>query len=284
VLDPTDIAELEANLDKMSPEELAVVAFCLHMEPKYLVGAHHKQLASLLMDIEQGREDRIAVSVPPRHGKQCAHDTWVPTPKGYKRHGDLQPGDQVYAPDGRPIRVVAVGPESLQDIEVELTNGQIIRVHENHEWAVYDRRKNEKRRHLEVRETRDLMQEVWIGSKGVRGSRARWQLPDVDALYNTPKNLPLHPYALGVWLGNGTTNKPAITGVDQEVFDRFAKVTGFKETQRHVHATTGVTTVAYAGPRPKVRGQLSEVLHQMELLGNKHIPQDYLLGDKRQRL
>jgi hypothetical protein len=90
VLDPADIAELEANLDKMSPEELAealealeelehreytqqcrddLIAFCLHMEPKYLVGAHHKQLASLLMDIEQGREDRIAVSVPPRHGK-----------------------------------------------------------------------------------------------------------------------------------------------------------------------------------------------------------------------
>jgi predicted phage terminase large subunit-like protein len=39
------------------------------MQDDYKVGAHHRRLASLLEDIEQGRKDRICVSVPPRHGK-----------------------------------------------------------------------------------------------------------------------------------------------------------------------------------------------------------------------
>lgn len=78
------------NLDKLSPAELAEVSrmveelevrkarqckqdslieFCKHMQKDYKVGAHHKRLASLLEDIEQGKRDRICVSVPPRHGK-----------------------------------------------------------------------------------------------------------------------------------------------------------------------------------------------------------------------
>jgi predicted phage terminase large subunit-like protein len=46
-----------------------LIAFCRHMQDDYKVGAHHRRLASLLEDIEQGRKDRICVSVPPRHGK-----------------------------------------------------------------------------------------------------------------------------------------------------------------------------------------------------------------------
>jgi len=43
--------------------------FCLHMMPDYKVGAHHRQLSDLLMSMEKGEQDRIAVSIPPRHGK-----------------------------------------------------------------------------------------------------------------------------------------------------------------------------------------------------------------------
>jgi predicted phage terminase large subunit-like protein len=86
-------SELEymlANLDSFSPEEVAeinrivdeldtrkhnkaayddLIAFCKHMQPDYIVGKHHRMLADMLMDIEQGNKDRICVNIPPRHGK-----------------------------------------------------------------------------------------------------------------------------------------------------------------------------------------------------------------------
>lgn len=46
-----------------------LIEFCKHMDPNYKVGRHHRRLADLLMKMERGEEDRIGVSVPPRHGK-----------------------------------------------------------------------------------------------------------------------------------------------------------------------------------------------------------------------
>jgi predicted phage terminase large subunit-like protein len=46
-----------------------LIAFCQHVQKDYIVGSHHKHLGKLLMDIEAGEEDRISVSIAPRHGK-----------------------------------------------------------------------------------------------------------------------------------------------------------------------------------------------------------------------
>ena len=46
-----------------------LIEFCKHMQSDYLVGTHHRHLADLLMAIECGDEDRISVSIAPRHGK-----------------------------------------------------------------------------------------------------------------------------------------------------------------------------------------------------------------------
>lgn len=46
-----------------------LIEFCKHMQDDYIVGSHHKHLAELLMDVEAGREDRLTVSIAPRHGK-----------------------------------------------------------------------------------------------------------------------------------------------------------------------------------------------------------------------
>lgn len=46
-----------------------LLGFCCSMQPDYKIGAHHRKLAHLLEDVEQGTKDRITVSVAPRHGK-----------------------------------------------------------------------------------------------------------------------------------------------------------------------------------------------------------------------
>jgi len=55
-----------------------LIDFCLHMEPAYIVGKHHRILADKLMDIESGNNDRVGVNMPPRHGKSHLVSTYFP--------------------------------------------------------------------------------------------------------------------------------------------------------------------------------------------------------------
>ena len=55
-----------------------LIEFCKHIDPEYIVAAHHRKLANLLMDIAEDKKDRIAVSVPPRHGKSHLISTMFP--------------------------------------------------------------------------------------------------------------------------------------------------------------------------------------------------------------
>jgi predicted phage terminase large subunit-like protein len=55
-----------------------LITFCQHMDPSYVVATHHKRLAELLTNIAYGLKDRIAVSIPPRHGKSHLISTLFP--------------------------------------------------------------------------------------------------------------------------------------------------------------------------------------------------------------
>lgn len=69
------------QLAKASTAYNDLIAFCQYMMPGYIVGTHHRKLANLLMELEKPPQkrpdgtiipnelDRIAVSIPPRHGK-----------------------------------------------------------------------------------------------------------------------------------------------------------------------------------------------------------------------
>lgn len=87
-------------------------------------------------------------------------------------------------------------------------------------------------------------------------------LPDAD--------LPIPPYTLGAWLGDGTGCNGDITGIDPEIFERIRQ-DGFEVTNRknpNSHCVLGL--------RVKLRAA--------GILDNKHIPAIYLRSSYRQRL
>jgi len=81
---PEEQREIEQLADVLEQRKLAqtcrddLIAFCKHMDPNYKVGRHHRRLADLLMKMERGEEDRIGVSVPPRHGKSQMVSIYFP--------------------------------------------------------------------------------------------------------------------------------------------------------------------------------------------------------------
>tara|TARA_B100000131_G_scaffold240066_1_gene232348 strand:- start:5202 stop:6752 length:1551 start_codon:yes stop_codon:yes gene_type:complete len=81
---PEEVAEIDRIIDELSSRqqnELAfndLIEFCKRMQPDYIVGKHHRILARMLMDIEQGNKDRICVNIPPRHGKSQLVSIYFP--------------------------------------------------------------------------------------------------------------------------------------------------------------------------------------------------------------
>ena len=136
----------------------SLISFTEMTMPRYKSGWFNRQLAYELelfwRGIQDGIMPHLMVFAPPRHGKLCADDTPVPTPKGYQRHGDLKIGDQVYAADGSIANVMAVSEKAPSDMRVEFTNGEVIYCHENHEcWQESEtipRRRGETRVSLPV--------------------------------------------------------------------------------------------------------------------------------------
>jgi predicted phage terminase large subunit-like protein len=82
--DELDAEETELVIDEMHRRKEAkaaredLIAFCQIMQSDYKVGEHHRRLANLLMEIAEGKKNRIAVNIPPRHGKSQLVSIYFP--------------------------------------------------------------------------------------------------------------------------------------------------------------------------------------------------------------
>lgn len=267
----------------------SLIDFIVAVAPWFTVEEVHLEIAAELEALVAGKFDRLAIFLAPRAGKLVAHDTPVYTPEGWKIHGDLKPGDQVFGPDGLPTTVVGISPDDWADVEVELTNGEIIRVHENHEWTVWDHTCGCYR----TVETRHWLQStkfgkprlIWSGERGKRGGRALYGLPDIAPLQGAEQDLPLDPYVFGAWLGDGTAGKPVITHhIDETAIVVAIAEAGFRVSVQHrnrFHPNVMATCFAEA---PRVRSPLTRALQATGAYRDKHIPPIYLQASVEQRL
>lgn len=167
-----------------------------------------KPLVADLQDLYEGKIEFLGVSLPPRVGKLLANDTPVLTRRGWKKHGDLVVGDDVISPSGEFVKVIAVHPKDFADYEVTFTNGEKIICHGNHEWKVYDCHKQQEC----LMETHQMASDYENDSIG-RDHQYYYLLPECEPLVGEYKTLPVEPYALGVWLGNGQNDNSDIYGI-----------------------------------------------------------------------
>lgn len=249
---------------------------------RYKNARHHDALARVVEEVVNGGIKFLILTMPPRHGKECADSTPVLTPDGWTTHGKLRAGDRVFGPDGKPTEVLRVSTPNYSKMRVTLTNGDSISCHPNHEWVVYDRSRGRwMSRSTEYLASRTLR----VGPKG-RGGRYVFQLPDTPAVEFGEKRLPLSPYALGVWLGDGTTHTGVITmdKDDAAVWRRVRDVLGGCEMSEAAHPNTGVIAVRFGNGKPGAHGPLARRLSDAGVLHDKHIPEVYLRSSKQQRL
>ena len=214
-------------------------------------------------------------------GKALALETLVPTPAGWKTMGELAVGDEVFDENGFPCRVVAATEVMLGRPcrEVELSDGSLFIADAAHQWVTTSKqeRRPGRPRTTSIRTTDELARTLTYGDEFSH------QIALAGAARYPTAELPMDPYVLGYWLGDGTTTKGEITvgAGDEEVLTSFEAagytVGGAARHPGHEHRR-GVSGQFGAN------GSLSSDLRAMGLLGNKRVPQEYLTAAIPQRL
>ena len=237
-----------------------------------------------LMDAERF----LVIHGPIGTGKALPIDTPIAVPGGWKLIGDLEVGDVVIGGDGVPTRVSYVSQiwNDHDVFEFEFDDGTSIRSDADHQWSawtVHDRSGGRPPRTVTTRQIIDRFR--------TPGGLSMWRIPLTGAVEHPHRDLVVDPYVLGVWLGDGDSNGARITCHidDAEIVDRCIELEGGRCGKRTFDArTSGVFTQVVGGVTDKhasldernLRGRL----RRLGVLGNKHIPQDYLTASKEQRL
>jgi replicative DNA helicase len=163
----------------------------------------------------------IVVAARPAMGKALALDTPLPTPSGWTTMGDVAVGDELIAADGTPTTVVRATEVMMGRpcYEVVFDDGTSIVADAWHEWATSTRAQRRKVRtgeepELSIHTTEDIAATVRCATAD---RRANHSVATSSALRLDQAELPLHPYALGVWLGDGHSASARFTSADPEI-------------------------------------------------------------------
>lgn len=223
-------------------------------------------------------------------GKELALDTPIPTPDGWTTMGEIRRGQIVFDESGAPCTVTQVfnieTPE--KSWRLHFSDGTHLDASGEHEWVTWDHsaRKSylrsvgvdhgampkswptwESNRGMgpRTRTTNEIVASLFQGKRQDRNH----SIPVAEPLQSEHSDLPLDPYVLGAWLGDGSTRDGGFTGIDPEIWERI-EWAGFAVAHRP------------DGKNHYIKG-LRTVLGRMGLLGNKHVPAQYMRASIDQR-
>jgi hypothetical protein len=182
----------------------------------------------------------VAVIAGSQSGKALDVNTLIPTPDGFVRMGDLRVGGQVFDRDGTPCRITHVSPvyHGRTCYRVCFDDGTSVVADAEHLWVTRDRkqRKNMARRVTDpdplfacrpqckptpdesTVTTEHIRDTLFVQSK--RGPVAEHSVDCPGAFHAPNADLPIPPYTLGAWLGDGNSAGAIITTADEGVLDR----------------------------------------------------------------
>lgn len=196
-------------------------------------------------------------------------DTPIATPGGWSTIAALKVGDTVFSDDGKPTKVVGKSPVYIgrNCYRIKFGDGSHIDADAEHPWVVEER---SKRTAKGIKwERKKLRTDQLDPAKHCIGVAKPLELPNAE--------LPLDPYVLGLWLGDGTSSSGAITASAKDApFVRAELIArGFRVAE--------AVQRDWRAPSFTVYGIVG-TLRDLGVLNNKHIPAAYMRASVEQRL
>lgn len=257
----------------------------------------------LAMLFRPGNEILI-VSVPPQNGKLLTLSERLPTPSGWTTMGKVQVGDELIGADGRPCRVVGVSAVERRRVHrLVFDDGSTIDAGPEHQWTTFDNRERSAygdgarragrpqsyegpwwdwaspgssrggdSKSPSVRTTEELLESLRCEG----GSKANHSIPNTHGLQLPDVDLPVDPWVLGYWLGNGARGTGTVTtggrnGCDPDVLFVQPRTGGSARiTGKHKATIT-------------VPGLITQ-LKSLGIAWTKEVPDPYMRASSDQRL
>lgn len=248
-----------------------------------------------------------------------ALDTPVPTPDGFTTIGALRVGDRVFDGNGRPVPVARATPVYVGEpcYRIVFDDRDEVVASGSHMWTVARVNSHDRKRDVVTTTTAQM-----AGEFLQRDGSSRYSMPPVGVEYPRVDGLAVDPYLLGLWLGDGTTKDSSIaydTDYELDVLRLVRETLQPQDELTCVHGPgrQGLLRVRRRArlcrwghdwtederpnggghiqcgqclrerPRPKTPPPLPtmrERLRGIGVLGNKHIPDDYMRSHHDQRL
>jgi hypothetical protein len=190
-------------------------------------------------------------------------DTPLWTASGWKTMGAVEPGDMLAAPSGDLTLVTRVTEVQREPVwKVTLYDGSSLRASGAHRWWV-----------TEARSGYLPHPPRWMTTEEMIASPYYLRLDSVEPLDLPERDLPLDPYVLGAWLGDGDACQGTLYQAQQDIPE-----------MRAIIENAGYQTNGHAAPKSFGILGIRGVLNDLGVLGNKHVPEEYLRGSFKQRL
>lgn len=194
--------------------------------------------------------------------KCLALDTPIPTPSGWATMGELAAGDTVFDERGQPCTVLGISPvkRGAKCFRITFDDGSHIVADEDHLWSVH-------RPHWGQTDKLRKTSQLRAGQHTIRVA---------GPLKNAAVDLPIDPYVLGVWLGDGYSQSASFCASPDDMPAISAALEAAGATLGEPRLNGTVMRRAITGLRAKLAAN--------GLLQNKHIPVAYLRGSYEQRV
>lgn len=206
-----------------------------------------------------------------------APDKWV-------KMKDLNVGDLVCTPFSKPTRVLGIYPQGTKEIyKIETSDGRIAEATLDHLWEVrtkkqvFKYRLHRENRNFSILTTKELIDGMNNGKK--------YYLPIPKAQEFSEKGYLIHPYVLGVMIGDGcltdnnSDNCFIISNTEDDIIEKVGKLS---ECTRITRNTSSHNKCFYTPKSKEYKGYLRKI-GLATYSYNKFIPQEYLWGSIEQR-
>lgn len=208
--------------------------------------------------------------------------TPILTVHGWKPMGEVGRGDWVKGTSGDWIEVLGESPvhKGRDCYRVTLNDGRSIVCDDSHLWTVQDRRRTGR---FETATTAELVRRgVTYRNPSTDFDVRNYTLPVVDPLDGPDAAVPIHPYLLGLWLGDGAKHAALVFSEDQDTdhLVRMIEAAGAVITTRSKDSEH----CDRIGFRASRYGDFTGGLRELGVLNAKHIPDLYLVASREQRL
>ena len=306
-------ARYQIELDSASTPQQEKAA--THLSERDVVDQYTTE-KGLLDDLEFDQDIRLQVEAKLRNkftelvlvlgrrsGKMLALDTPLLTTSGWKTMGTVSVEDYVFAPDGTPTMVVAKSDVNYEEqgYEMEFSNGEIIQAGASHQWCTYtkaqrkraSRGKYSKSPVEQTFTTEEIARSLYAGEERLmlkKGSSTEYNsnptrernhaIEITKALiYPTREDLGMHPYLMGVFLGEGCFSNNYITSLDPQILEYASSV-----SNHDIPNSKCVKKSWYVGRHRETNKRFVDVMKKEDVFRNKHIPRKYLESSVEQRL